>query len=111
MQPFYKLIQIDTSKMQFYVECFLCGKRHYGKHLPIICRNRKKLIAYEQGEGPALWQKSFNHAKALSVQYLARYYNRCNNCFRWICDDCFHSNHADGICLDCSKIQNEIKHI
>lgn len=44
-----------------------------------------------------------NHAKAASVQYLARYFNQCRSCFRWVCDECYVLEAFAGACVECAK--------
>ena len=100
MRRFYKQIRFDINLKRFYVACAVCGERFYGKKVPLLCLNPDRVKQLELGKGGWLQQQRYNHTKAMSVQYLSRFYNQCPHCGSWICDSCYKIVEVKG-CFYC----------
>ena len=103
MRQFYKQIRFDQNLMRFYAACAVCSDRLYAKKLPLSSRNKRRFDLLEQGKGGWLEQQGYNHTKALSVQYLSRFYNQCPHCGSWICDPCYRIVDENG-CFYCNPL-------
>ncbi len=103
MRRFYKQISFDRSLKRFYVACAVCKDRLYAKKLPLISRNKDRLDLLEKGQGYWLEQQGYNHTKAVSVQYLSRFYDQCPHCGSWICDQCYSIVEEKG-CFYCNQL-------
>ena len=103
MRRFYKQIRFDLQLKRFYVACAVCGERFYGKRLPLLCSSKRRIETLEHGQGSWLQQQSYNHTKAVSVQYLSRFYNQCPHCGSWICDQCYSKVEEKG-CFYCNPL-------
>lgn len=106
MQHFYKHVLVELDSMRFYIECADCGKRVYAGKLPLMCRSQHILDRLEQGKTGGIRQWLYNHKKAVAVQHLARYFNQCSECCKWVCDDCYNPENEDGTCQDCTSKRN-----
>jgi len=103
MKQFYELVLVDEESLRFYAKCSICGRKQYAAKLPILCRGIRTLARCKNGKANRLSQSAFNHRKAASVQLLAICFNQCRHCFRWVCDDCYDIDHANGACRNCSQ--------
>lgn len=103
MRQFYKQVQVDETEKRFYAECPSCGKRMYSRRLPMLCRRKDMLKHFSAGTAGGVRQTLYNRRQVASVQNLARFFNRCNLCGKWICDDCYDVLHDDGACISCSE--------
>ncbi|MBR3785878.1 MAG: hypothetical protein IKJ77_05690 [Firmicutes bacterium] len=103
MRRFYKQIRFDINLKRFYVACAVCGERLYGKKLPLLCPSQTRIKELELGQGGWLEQQTYNHTKAVSVQYLSRFYDQCPHCGSWICDQCYSVVEEKG-CFYCNKL-------
>ncbi len=101
MRQLYEQIQVDKEKMRFYAECNACGKRQYAGKVPFPCRGEELLQLLEEGYVGGLRQRIYNRSKAQAVQDLARHFNQCRVCGKWVCDEMYDSNalkckHCEG---------------
>jgi len=103
MRQFYEHVLADEKTMRFFTECAICGSRKYSHRIPAICRKRILLKLLENGEVGGIRQAAYNHAKARSVQYLARFFNKCRCGGKWVCDDCFDTGNDYGYCKQCME--------
>lgn len=101
MRQFYEQVRVDETEMRFYAECPICGKRKHAGKLPLLCRSKKMLELLEQGKSGRIRQAAYNRSKASAVQYLARFFNLCRNCGKWVCDDCYDIKHDCCTCREC----------
>ena len=101
MRQFYKHIYADKVLKQFYTSCELCGKKKYAEKIPVLCRNPYMLYAFEHGQVKDPRQTLYNHKKARSVQQLARLFNHCQQCGKWVCDECYEAKGDIDGCRDC----------
>lgn len=101
MRQFYEQVRVDEIQMRFYAECPNCGKRKYAGKLPLLCRNKEMLPQFRSGKAGKLRQKAYNKSMVAAVQYLARLFDLCRGCGKWVCDDCYDSNSDCGICREC----------
>lgn len=86
MRRFLEQVKPDAIRRGFYAECALCGARRYPLALPLLSPRR---------EGAA--------------GRLVRYYNRCPECGRWVCDGCFDLTDGRGMCRECAGKMTEDK--
>ena len=101
MRQFYRHIYTDKVLKQFYTSCEICGKKKYAATIPLLCRNPYMQYAFEHGQVKDLRQHFYNHKKAQSVQYLVRFFNHCQQCGKWVCDECYEvKDNLDG-CKQC----------
>lgn len=100
MRRFYEEVWVDDT-MRFFTACSICGKRKYAGRLPLLYRSKDSLGLLEQGKGGKYRQAAYNRRKTSVVQHLARFFNRCTVCGKWVCDDCFHPNAGYGACHNC----------
>ena len=103
MRRFYETVRTDRQLMRFYAACSRCGERRYAERLPLICRNPRLFETMEKGRGGVIRQRAYNHAKAVSVQHLARFFNQCSHCGNWVCDSCYNTETEEGLCCNCSQ--------
>ena len=99
MRHFYENVDTDVESMRFWVSCPVCGRKQYGEKIPALCSGARNLERCRKGRGDKLSQVIFNRRKALSVQRLARFFNQCEKCHRFVCDDCYDTE--GSICLEC----------
>lgn len=102
MKQLYKQVRVDEKEMRFYAECPSCSRRKDAGRLPLLCRNREMLTLFAQGKSSRLRQKAYDKRKTAAVQYLARFFNLCLSCGKWVCDDCYDSDSDRGVCRNCS---------
>ena len=108
MRQFYEYVHVDAEALRFSAVCPICGSRQYAVRIPLMCRSVRTLAKCAKGNGNRVSQALFNHAKAASVQQLAMlHFNQCRHCFRWVCDECYESDNADGVCRDCAAAEEE----
>ena len=89
MRQLYEQILVDHEKRRFYAKCETSGEKRYSVKLPLSCRGEELLQLLEEGCAGGLRQKKYNSAKARAVQDLARYFNQCRKCGKWVCDEMF----------------------
>ena len=103
MKQFYEHIHVDAETLRFYAACPICGKKQYGRKIPLICRSVRTLARCVNGKADKICQSAFNHAKANAALKLAIQFNQCRHCYQCVCDDCYDIADALGACRDCSK--------
>ena len=101
MRQLYEQILIDKEKRRFYAKCEACGKRRYSVKLPLACRGEELLQLLEEGYAGGFRQRRYNSAKARAVQDLARYFNQCRKCGKWVCDEMYDLNTME--CRECNQ--------
>lgn len=99
MRQLYEQVHVDKKTGRFYAKCQVCGKIQYSKKLPLFCRGEELLNLLEEGRAGGIRQKIYNNRKAKSVQDLARYFNQCRNCGKWVCDEKFDADSLE--CITC----------
>lgn len=107
MQYFYKSVIADLHNKNFYKECDCCRKRVYADKVPLLCRGTKTMKKLEKGKGDLIRQRMFNHKKALAVQHLARHFNQCTTCGKWVCNNCYQIDISDGVCSGCFTVESQ----
>ena len=106
MRRFYVDVLVDRHNKNFYKECSCCKERTYADKLPFLCRGTRVIEKVEMHKGSIFQQKLYNRKKALAVQHLARHFNQCTSCGRWVCNTCYHSEIEDGMCSICFQEEN-----
>lgn len=86
MRQLYEQVHVDEQQMRFYAECEICGEKIYSKRLPALCRKKVLIELLQQGTVGGLRQKFYNRTHAAAIQDLARYFNQCRSCGKWVCD-------------------------
>lgn len=99
MRQLYEQIRVDHKEKKFYADCDACGKRQYSVKLPLLCRGKELLQLLEDGYVGGLRQRMYNRCKARAVQDLARYFNQCRRCGKWVCDEMYDLNAL--VCNQC----------
>ncbi len=107
MKKFYQLVAVDYSTYKFRFICPRCGKVHYGRKVPFICRAAKTISLCEQGRAMGLWQDIFNRSKVKAVEELSRHTNLCLSCGQFVCDDCFSTASHNGTCKKCETNKSD----
>lgn len=102
MRQLYEQVGVDENKMRFYAECDLSGVRVYSKKVPLICRNKNLIDSLACGSIGGLRQTLYNRAHAAATQELARYFNQCRKCGKWVCDEKYDPEKMQ--CTECTKI-------
>ncbi len=100
MRQLYEQVRVDENLMRFCMECDIKGNRIYSKKVPVICRNRMLLDSLEQGSVGGIRQQVYNRTRAAAIQELARYFNQCRKCGKWVCDDMYDPEKME--CTDCT---------
>ena len=103
MKQFYKQVVLDETTLRFYALCAECGKRTEAGRLPLPCRNKALLAQYAAGTVGGIRQTLYNLNYAKAVRRLARFFNRCPSCGKWVCDDCFDLTDGYGACGSCAE--------
>ena len=106
MQYFYKSVITDLHNKNFYKECDCCRNRFYADKVPMLCRGTKIMKNLEKSNGDLVRQRMFNRKKALAVQHLARHFNQCTTCGKWVCNDCYRIDIRDGVCSRCFTVES-----
>ena len=86
MRQLYEQVRVDENQMRFYAECEISGEKIFSRKLPALCRNKVLIASLQQGSVGGLRQMLYNRTHAASIQDLARYFNQCRNCGKWVCD-------------------------
>ena len=103
MNLFFEQVLTDTENLCFYARFAICGHKEYAGKVPFFCQSGQIVIECVKGEAAKLRQNSFNHARAGAAKRLAKRFNRCVTCYRWVCDDCYDTDDCRGACVNCSK--------
>ena len=98
MRQLYEQVQVDKDRMRFYAECDISGRRIYSKKLPVLCRIKDLLAVMDEGNVGGFKQSMYNHRKADAIQDLARFFNQCRKCGKWVCDEMF-----DPQAMECKR--------
>lgn len=99
MKHFYQQVYADPIHMRFAYRCPVCGQVLQGKRIPYLCRRQ---IGYDKDEPHHIFGVLYRHARAISVQHIARYVNQCIRCGRFVCDSCYDEQVSDGMCKECA---------
>lgn len=102
MRKFYQRIRVDETTMRFCAACAVCGKTEYHGRLPLLCRNKRLLPVLEQGQGHGIAQSAYMRARMRACRELAKLFNYCQSCGRWVCDDCFNIEGDRDACGECA---------
>lgn len=104
MRPLYAQVHPDEQNMQFYAECALSQRRIYSIKLPVLCRKKSLLSSLEKGRCQKVRQALYNKAHAAATQDLARYFNQCCYCGKWVCDESYYPEKM--LCAICAEEKN-----
>ncbi len=106
MRDFYKQTGVSQNA-RFYAACAICGKKHYGSKLPLLCRTANMPELLENGRAGKIRRCVYNKSFVSAVQVLAGYFNLCRSCGSWVCDKCFVPEKRNGICITCNDKINK----
>ena len=101
MKQLYEQVRADVQQMRFCAECEISGRRVYSRKLPLLCRSDALLDSLEKGSVGGIRQKLYNSSHASATQDLARYFNQCRSCGKWVCDEMY--DPEEMICMNCKK--------
>jgi hypothetical protein len=107
VQNFYSQVGAETENGRFFAECAVCGKRHYDGKLPLICRSKGFLVAFESKTAGRFRSFVFSRAKESAVRRLSIFFNRCTCCGKWVCDSCCDLSEGSGKCVFCAAEKNK----
>ena len=102
MRKFYRRIRVDETTMRFCAVCAVCGKTEHHSKLPLLCRRKELLPELEQGQGHGIAQSAYLRARMRSSRELAKRFNYCQSCGKWVCDECFHIEGDVDCCIECA---------
>ena len=102
MRQFYRRVHVDKSTMHFCAACELCEKKQYAMKLPLLCRRKSQLPKLERGENSGMIQSAYIQAKMHASRELAKRFNYCRGCGKWVCDVCFNIEGEQDHCIECA---------